>query len=140
MPTSRAAAPTAKSIRVIHAAMVTGVILFALVMHFVVRPGMVDSGDFPAVALPGLLSLSLAGCGLSLLLRRRVPQRGSDESADLFWTKAATPALLTWAPLDAACLVAVLTYALTGSQSAIAVAAVAVLLFAALNPAYLERR
>ena len=140
MTAPQGAAPTAKTIRLIHAAMVTGLLLFALVGHFVLRPTMANSGDLPPVMLRAFLGVALGACALSLLLRRRIPPRSSDESVDLFWTTAATPALLTWAPLEGASLLAVFLYARTGAPPTIAVAAVAVLLFVALNPAHLERR
>ena len=120
--------------------MIVGVLLFALVSHFVLRPTMADAEALPPVVLPALMALAVGACAVSLLLRRRVPRRSTDESADLFWTKAATPALVTWAPLEAASLLSVFLYARTGSQPAIAVAAVALLQFVLLNPAYLERR
>ena len=47
--------------------------------------------------------------------------------------------MLTWAPLEAACLGSVVLYANTGTPSAIAVLAIAVVLFITLNPASLER-
>jgi hypothetical protein len=139
MTTPQAAGPPAKTIRLIHAAMVTGVLLLAAVGHFVLRPTMANSGDLPPSMLRTFLGVALGACALSLVLRRRVPQRSTDESVDLYWTKAASPALLTWAPLEAASLLAIYLYARTGAQSTIAVAAVAVLLFVALNPARFER-
>ncbi|MBM2813121.1 MAG: hypothetical protein HW416_3880, partial [Chloroflexi bacterium] len=90
---------------------------------------------FPTVVVRVLLGLSLSACALSLLLRRRVPQRSTDESADLFWTTAASPALLAWAPLEIAILLAIIAYAGSGSMLAIAVAAVSTFLFILLNPA-----
>ena len=140
MTAPQGAAPTAKTIRLIHAAMVTGVLLFAVVGHFVLRPAMANSGDLPPIMLGTLLGVALGACALSLVLRRRVPQRSSDESVNLYWTTAATPALLMWAPLEGASLLAIFLYARTGAQATIAVAVIAVLLFVALNPAYLERR
>ena len=140
MTASQGAAPTAKNIRLIHAAMVTGVLLFAVVGHFVLRPAMANSGDLPPIMLGTLLGVALGACALSLVLRRRVPQRSSDESVNLYWATAATPALLTWAAVEGASLLAIFLYARTGAQATIAVAVIAVLLFVALNPAYLERR
>jgi hypothetical protein len=77
---------------------------------------------------------------VALVLRRRVPQRQTNESDDLFWASAATPAMMMWAPLEAASLIGVFVYSQTGSVPAIAVAAVALLLFVLINPAHLERR
>ena len=128
MTAPQAAAPAAKTIRLIHAAMVTGVLLFAVVGHFLLRPAMENSGDLPPILLGTLLGVALGACALSVVLRRRVPQRSSDESVNLYWTTAATPALLTWAPLEGASLLAIFLSARTGAQTAIAVGAIAVLL------------
>ena len=140
MTALQTAAPTAKTIRLVHAAMITGVLLFGLVGHFVLRPSMADAADLPAALVRVLLGVSLGACALSLLLRKRIPRRSTDESADLFWRTAATPALVTWALVEGATLLAVFLYARTGAQGAIAVASFAILLFVVLNPAYLERR
>ena len=59
--------------------MVTGVLLFAVVGHFVLRPAMANSGDLPPIVLGTLLGVALGACALSLVLRRRVPQRSSDD-------------------------------------------------------------
>jgi hypothetical protein len=120
--------------------MVGGVLLFALVAHFVLRPTNADSGWLTPDMVRVLLGLSLAACALSLLLLTRVPKRSIDESADLFWRAAGPPAMLVWAPLDAAGLLAVFVYSRTRSISAVAVATVAVILFIVLNPGYLEKR
>ena len=90
--------------------------------------------------MPVLLGVSLAGCALSLLLSRRVPRRSNEETADSFWKRAAQPALISWALLEGAGLVAVVLYSQTGSTAAITVAAVAVSVLLLLNPAYFERR
>ena len=139
MTTPQSTAATSRTIRIIHAAIGAGALVFALVGHFVLRPAMADSGLPPLV--PRLLLGAAIGAGaLSFLLRKRVPRRPPDASADLFWATAATWALLTWASLEAATVLAVLAYALASSQHAAAVATVAMILFAVTNPAYLERR
>ena len=101
---------------------------------------MANSGDIPADVLRLLLGVSIAACALGLVLRRRVPRRSPDESADLFWRTAATPALITWTTLEGAGLIAVFVYANTSSPTAIGVAAVAIVLSLIHNPASLERR
>lgn len=141
MPAPRAIAYTSKTIRLIHAAMVAGVLLFAIISHAVLRPTMKASQDIPALALNVALVAALAICVLALLFRRRIPRRSNDVSPDLFWRTAATPALIAWAPAEGACLLAIIFYALTGSQAAVVVAAIAiVVLLVGLNPRYLERR
>lgn len=126
--------------RLMHAAMVTGVLLFAIVGHFQLRPTMANAGVFPPATVNALLGVALGACVLAVLLRRRVPQKSRDDSSDSYWTTARTPAMLMWAPLEGACLLSVVLYVNTGAQSAIAVLAIAVVLFIALNPASLERR
>lgn len=140
MTTPRAAVQTAKTIRLIHASLITGLLLLFLVTHFILRRTLTEPLEISTDMLHVLLGAALAGCALSLLLRRRVPQRATDESKDLFWTRAATPALIMWASLEAPCLLAILLYMRTGSQSAIGVAAIAAVLFVILNPAFLERQ
>ncbi|HKW49427.1 MAG TPA: hypothetical protein VJN70_18375 [Gemmatimonadaceae bacterium] len=139
MTARSAAVPTAKTTRAIYGALVSGMLLFALVGYFVLRRSFADAGYLPAAVVPLLLGVCLAACAAALLLRRRIPKRATDESADLFWAKASTPALLTWVPLEGASMFAVLLYALTGSSSAIGVAAVAIVLIVILNPRRLER-
>ena len=90
--------------------------------------------------MPALLGASLAGCAVSLLLSRRVPRPTSGESADSFWKRAGQPALISWALLEGAGLLAVVLYSQTGSSAAISVAAVAVFILVLLNPAYFEKR
>lgn len=90
--------------------------------------------------MPLLLGVSLAGCALSLLLSRRVPRPSNEETADSFWKRAGQPALISWALVEGAGLLAVVLYSQTGSTAAITVAAVAVFIFVLLNPAYFEGR
>jgi hypothetical protein len=119
--------------------MVAGLLVFALVGHFVLRPAMANSELLPTPLVRVLLGVSIGACALSLVLRTRVPQRSTDESADLYWMTANVPALLTWAPLEGASVLAVFVYGVTGSLPAIGIAAVAILLFILLNPAHLEK-
>ena len=101
---------------------------------------MASAEAWPPATLNAALGVALGACALAVLLRRRVPQKSRDESSDSYWTTARSPAMLVWAPLEVASLLSVVTYVNTGAQSAIAVGAIAVVLFIALNPASLERR
>jgi hypothetical protein len=130
----------ARTIRFLHGAMVSGVLLFALVGHFVLRPTMMSSGALSESVIRALLGVSLGGAALSFLLRKRVPIRSTQDATDLFWTTATTPAMILWACLEAGSLLAIVVYAFTGRPAALAVAAVSVILLVVLNPAHLERR
>ena len=133
-------APTSTTVRLVHRAMIGGVLLFALVSHFQLKPTITSSGVVSVYGVRVLFAVALVACAASLLLRRRVPKRSTEESADLFWARAGTPALVSWAPLEATSLFGVLIYGFTGSLVAIAIAAGVLLLFIGLNPAYLEKR
>jgi hypothetical protein len=126
--------------RVIHAALAGGVLVFAIVAHFVLPPPVSDAPGLPAVVLYAVLGVALGACVLSFVLRGRVPRRSPEESADLFWTRASQPALILWSVLEGAGLMCVVFYWLTRSPAAIAVMVLAVLLLIVLNPAQLEKR
>ena len=140
MTPSQTKVPAAKMSRLLYASMITGVLLFALIAHFVMRPAAVEPGLFPPVVVQALLGAALALSALSFVLRRRVPRRAMDESADLFWTRAQTNALTTWAVAEGAGLISVLVYSQTGSASAIGVGAIALVCYLLHTPASLERR
>jgi len=137
-PTS--AQPPAQAARLIHASLCLGVLLFAGVTQFVTRPSMPDQVALSPNLVRTVLAAALGACVIALLLGRRVPVRPRDVSADLYWTTAASPALVAWAPLEAASIAAVYVYGRTGSAAALAVASVAWLLLVALNPWSLDRR
>jgi hypothetical protein len=120
--------------------LITGVLLFALVAHFVMRPAAVGREPFPPALVQALLGVALALCALSFVLRRRVPRRANDESADLYWTRASSNAVITWAAAEGAGLLSVLVYSQTGSASAIGVAAIALVCYLLHTPSSLERR
>jgi hypothetical protein len=140
MTAQRVSDPPAKTVRLLHLALVTGVILFALISHFVLRQTMADSHEVSPNLLRILLALAVLACAASLLLQRRIPRRQRDDSADLFWRTALAPALIMWSAIEMASLLSVYLYALTGSQAAIGIASIAVVLFVIQNPARLERR
>jgi hypothetical protein len=129
----------AATIRLIHGALAIGVILFAIVVHFVVRPSSAMTTELPPVVIGVLLGVSLAASGFSVVMRRRVPRRNTNESADLFWTTAALPALLAWAPLEGAALLGIVAYMFTDTPAALVVAGIALAGLIAFNPARLER-
>jgi hypothetical protein len=125
--------------RLIHAAFAIGIILFAIVAHFVIRPSRAMITDLPPAVIGVALGISLAASGVSVVMRRRVPRRNTDESADLFWTTASLPALLTWAPLEGGALLGIVVYLITDVPAALVVAGIALAGLIAFNPARLER-
>lgn len=125
--------------RMIHASMTVGVVLFAIVAHLVIRPSFEDSPPAPVV-LWVLLGLSLTAMAVAILvLRPRVPRRSREDSADLYWSSAATPALFLWIPLELAAIAALIAYMLFGTTSTLIVAAFAIAALVLHAPALIER-
>jgi len=132
-------APTPQSVRIVHGALISGIILYAIVAQFFLLPKANTSGNL-ATMIPTLLAVALALCAVPMLLKNRVPRPSEGESPSAFWLRAASPALVTWTPLEAGALLCVTLYAQTGSKAAIAVAALAVLIMLLLRPGYFEER
>ena len=122
-----------------HGGMITGVVLFGIVAHFVMRPN-ASSGSNLRPLVPFLLGFALVSCAVSVMLSRRVPRPSDADTATSFWVKAARLALISWALSEGAGLAAIVTYSQTGSVAAIVVAAVAVFILVLLNPGYFEGR
>lgn len=132
-------APTPQSVRIIHGALVAGVIMFGLVAHFVMLPKASITGALDSL-VPVILAIALGLCAVSGLLMQRVPRPAEGETAGAFWLRAAQPALVTWTPLEMAALGSVVVYSKTGSNAALVVVAVAIMIFLLLRPAYFEGR
>ncbi|HJP59621.1 MAG TPA: hypothetical protein VJ865_06465 [Gemmatimonadaceae bacterium] len=130
---------TARSVRIVHAAMAAGMILFGIIAHFVLAPNANPSGAL-ATRVPVALAAALGLCAVSFLLLKRVPRATAGESTDSFWMRAASPAQITWALLEGAALLCIVLYSQTGSKTAIAVALIPIVILILLKPAYFERR
>jgi hypothetical protein len=139
MTTGTTGARPATTARMIHASLAIGVVLFAIVNYFVVRPTMAAE-SVPPLVVNVLLGVSLAASALGVVvLRGRVPRRSTDESADLYWTRAMGPAIIGWAPLEGGALMSLVAYMLNGSVASLAVAGIALLGMIVLHPGHFER-
>jgi hypothetical protein len=124
--------------RMIHGALVTGCVLFVLVTHFLVLPNRADR--LP----PNVIYALLGGAALAVVLsfavlRPRVPLKSTDESADLYWSRASVPALIAWSAAEAGALLSIVAYLLSGSGIALGASAFAIAALVALHPRALER-
>ena len=128
---------SSRVIRIIHAALVTGVVLFLLVTHFGVRPAPAASEPFAPV---NVVALAIIVLGIASMLRRRIPKRAGDESPDAYWMRATAPAIVSWTPLELGSLLAIAAYSQTGSMLALMMGAFGAATLAAVNPGSLERR
>ena len=116
-----------------------GVVLFAIVAHFVMVPKADPAGGL-APLVPALLGLALALCAVAIPLSTRVPRQTGGEPLEDYWRRTAPRAMIPWALLEGAGLFSVVVYSQTASRAAIAIAAVAVIIFGLMNPGYFEKR
>ena len=129
----------AKVVSSIHAALVSGVLLaggaFFMVRARVPAPG---GGQTLGMILPVL------GIGLVLVaasvLRRRVPERGSQQSSDAYWAVAENreAAIVLWFVTEGAALISLVGYFLSGRPAATAAAAIALGMLILYRPSRLE--
>lgn len=125
--------------RLIHGALMAGVVAFGAITVLVIRPSRPDM-TLPPAALYVLLGVSLAATALGLgVLRGRVPRRVQEQSPDLYWQSALAPALVTWSAMEGGALTGVVGYFVGGSPAALAVAAVGLAAMIAMRPAHVER-
>jgi hypothetical protein len=140
MPTPRNEASVALTTRFIHGSLIAGVVIFGLIVQFIFRQQTTPQPSLPPIVVTLIPGVSLALCAAALFLRRIVPRRASDESADLFWQRVLAPAMIVWAVLEAAGLIGVIGYWMGDSVPALGAAAASVVVSIFLNPTVLEAR
>jgi hypothetical protein len=141
MDQTRATPGTAQAVRIIHAALVAGVLLAGGTFAFMVRVRghAPEGGETLGIVLPAV------GIGLLLVsasvLRRRVPERSSQQSSDGYWAAVENrgAAILLWAVTEGAALVSLVGYFLSGAPAGAAVAVVALAALILYRPSRLER-
>lgn len=137
--TTTAGAGQGRTVRIIHAAFAGGVAFVALGVHLGLRPQLKPE-PLESSIVNVIVGLSLLVSAVALtLLRGRVPKKSTNESADLFWTRASLPALVSWAALEGGGLLAVVAYFLSGSTWALAAIGVALFGLLVISPGHFER-
>lgn len=122
--------PPAQIARIIHLALIGGVVLFAAVGWL--APGAPPAPDFSLRLLLG--PITVAGIAVAWYLRRWLPARHPGETADLWWAAALPKAMAAWALLEATCLVACVTIFLTRDPVALLCLAAGLLIFTLQSP------
>jgi hypothetical protein len=128
-----------RMVRIIHAALTTGVAIVGAVFFLLVRA----RGGTMVAPMVGVV-LSVVSIGLlvaaATILRRRIPERPADQSPTTFWAAGETrgSALVLWAVTEGAAVVGWVGYFLTGSVVPAAIAGLAFGMLVMLNPARLE--
>ncbi len=95
----------AKTARLVHLALIGGVVLFAAVAWVV--PTAATTPD--AVLRTVLPAAALIGLSGALLFRRRLPASSPDETDDSWWVRAMPVAMVSWVMVEAVCLLASVT-------------------------------
>ena len=131
----------ARTIRVIHLALVTGPVLLLGVTAYLRTygteplPSLAPIAGF-ILAVVGVLSIALA----TAVLRPRISPRAAGETADAYWTAARNAQALTlWAVLEGAALLNVIGFFTTGQWSSVAVFFLAVIMMILFRPGVLDR-
>lgn len=130
----------ARAIRVLHLALVAGLVLAAGV--FVV---LIQVIRFPAYASP-TVGVILAAVSIMLLvlaaafLRRRIPERRGDEQPDSYWESPELrgAAIVLWAVTEGAALLGLIGYLLTGAPVPAVAAGIAIATLILFRPSHLE--
>lgn len=131
----------ARVVRILHGALVAGMVLVGVTLVLVRRiPQRESFASAPTIglALTGAGFILLAGA--MLFLRSNIPKRGADQSADAYWmaSEARGAAIVLWSVVEAGGLMALVGYLLTGAAAPVAIAALAVLVQILCRPPRLE--
>ena len=131
----------ALAVRIIHAALVAGVLLAGGTLAFMVRVRghAPEGGETLGIVLP-VVAIALLLVSASVL-RRRVPERSSQQSPDGYWAAVENrgAAIVLWAATEGAALVSLVGYFLSGVSAAATVAIVALAALIVYRPSRLER-
>jgi hypothetical protein len=130
----------ARAVRVMHAALVLGVILAGAVLVYrtlTVGPSLRGTPILGYVtAAFALVNLAVAAA----FLLPRIPNRSSAEAPDDYWSRneVRTATIIVWAVLEGSGLIALVGYYLTGGLAPVIVAALAFAALAVARPARIE--
>jgi len=134
-------ANSARVFRIIHAALTVGLVLVGGTFFLLLRVRRWQSlGGAPAIGLV----LGALGAGLlvvaATVLRPKVPPRRFDEAPETYWMAMETraPAIILWCVVQAAGLLGLIGYVLTGRPLAAAAGALALAALVLFRPSRLE--
>ena len=129
-----------RGVRIIHLALVIGLVLVAGVFYILRQQPGVSFGFGPSIGLI-MAGIALVSLVIALgFLARRVPQRPADQTPDVYWTRNEIrgAAIILWAMVEGAALLSWLGYLLTGAWVPAAVGLLAIAALTLLRPARLE--
>lgn len=131
----------ARTMRILHIALTLGLTLAGAVLFFLRRtyplPQMVPSVTGLALAIAAISTLAVA----LAVVRPRFPTQRPDQTTDAYWgdTTVRGTAIVMWAGVEGAGLLAAVGYLLTGAGAALIALALAILTLASLGPRRFEQ-
>ncbi len=132
---------TARTVRLLHAAILTGLVAIGLalaVIVLVLRGPLLPQAPNLALVMAGAGAAMLAGA--LALLRPRVPARPAEQSPEAYWEDAGNrrAAVLLWAVVEGGGIVAATGYLLTGALGPAVIGVFAIAALLSLRPARLQ--
>jgi hypothetical protein len=135
-------ASPAASARIIHAALVLGVVVATAVLLAVRAAAAASAAPSaaPPILLPVLIAVGLVAVASALFLKARLPERGSGTTEDAWWAANLARAIPVWALLEGAGMVGAVFYFIGVGTAGLIVAAAALALLVANGPGRLIDR
>lgn len=141
MEPPRTTLPNARAMRILHAALTAGLTLCGAVLFFLRR-----TQSLPRL-VPPVIGIALAVAAISTLavalavVRPRFPAQQPNQTSDAYWGDATVrgTAILMWAGVEGAGLLAAVGYLLTGASASLIALALAIITLASLRPGRFER-
>lgn len=128
-----ASSPSATA-RIIHLAMLSGVVVLALGLSLVPVPQVEDGVPLFLYATFGVGAVMFAG---AMVIASRLPRDGAARDPEGWWRQNLPRAVVVWAMLDGPSILGALVRFLTGSYLPLVVTGVGVVLFLLLAPSRL---
>ncbi|MGH7579610.1 MAG: hypothetical protein ACREM9_05520 [Gemmatimonadales bacterium] len=141
MPPGAPASPRTNA-RIIHAALVSGILLFCVAAWYLGRSSPVPSEALPdrRVLYVALVLVSATLFGAAIFTARRLPHPAPGTSQDDWWRMNLGRAVTIWALVEAPTLLGLVTYTLTDDFRTLLATLTGLLLFGNFRPSRLIER
>ena len=126
-----AAPPDSKTVRLVHLSLIAGILLF-LGVALVTRKPTAGAADSPLPVI--MLAAGVPLLVLSQLVRARIPARLATEPADAWWPAHYSRAMIVWSLIEAASLMGLVSFWVTGNQISLGLPAAGLVLFVLTAP------
>lgn len=135
-PSPASGQSAALTARIIHAALISGIVMFVVVATFVREP--VTPNDAIASLGRVIPVLAIVAFGAVVFLARRLPRRPSTQSREDWWGANQPGAIVIWALLESVGLLGSVTYFMSGSSYHLIWVGLSLLMFIFYSPGRLS--